>query len=123
MSNDISYDLVFTTPKKAQLLQVKSYLEDKKSRWDNRGEKTAADLLKETGLQNAAEVVCLGFEFGKIQQNGSLEQCSTGSRTGCTSWRPMVRVTGSRTPKHRSKADESDQEGGGRSCSSASAPL
>jgi formylglycine-generating enzyme required for sulfatase activity len=70
MSNDISYDLVFIAPKKAQLLQVKSYLEDKKSRWDNRGEKTAADLLKETGLQNAAEIVCWGFEFGKIQQNG-----------------------------------------------------
>jgi hypothetical protein len=70
MSNDISYNLVFTTPKKAQLLQVKSYLEDKKSRWDNRGEKTAADLLQETGLKNAAEVVCWGFEFGKIEQKG-----------------------------------------------------
>jgi len=70
MSNDISYNLVFTAPKKSLILQVKSYLEDKKSRWENRGDKTAADLLNETGLQNAAEVVCWGFEFGKIQQNG-----------------------------------------------------
>jgi formylglycine-generating enzyme required for sulfatase activity len=70
MSNDISYNLIFTASKKVLLMQVKSYLEDKKSRWDNRGEKTAAELLKETGLQNAAEVVCWGFDFGKIQQSG-----------------------------------------------------
>ena len=70
MSNDISYNLVFTAPKKSLILQVKSYLEDKKSRWENRGDKTAADLLNETGLKNTAEVVCWGFEFGKIQQSG-----------------------------------------------------
>ncbi len=70
MSNDVNYNLVFTAPKKALLLHVKSYLEDKKSRWDRRGEKTAADLLKETGLKNVAEVVSWGFEFGKIKKTG-----------------------------------------------------
>ena len=69
MSNDINYNIVFEAPQKVLLMQVKSYLEDKKSRWDNRGEKTAADLLKETGLKHGAEIVCWGFEFGKIQEN------------------------------------------------------
>ena len=69
MSNDISYNLVFEAPQKVLLMQVKSFLEDKKSRWDNRGEKTAADLLKETGLKHGAEIVTWGFEFGKIQEN------------------------------------------------------
>jgi hypothetical protein len=70
MSNDISYHLVFTAPKKNLLLQVKRYLEDKKSRWENRGEKTAQDLLKESGLEKGAEVVSWGFIFGKIKNNG-----------------------------------------------------
>jgi formylglycine-generating enzyme required for sulfatase activity len=69
MSNDISYNLVFEAPQKVLLMHVKSYLEDKKSRWDNRGEKTAADLLKETGLKHGAEIVTWGFQFGKIQEN------------------------------------------------------
>lgn len=70
MSNDINYNLIFHAPQKVLLMQVKSYLEDKKSRWENRGEKTAADLLQETGLKHAAEVVTWGFEFGKIQKTG-----------------------------------------------------
>lgn len=81
MSNDIDYNLVFTAPKKIILIQVQSYLEDKKFRWDNRGEKTATELLKETGLQKGAEVVTWGFNFGKIQ-----EDIGGGFSVEVTSW-------------------------------------
>ena len=64
---------------------MKRYLEDKKSRWDNRGEKTAEDLLKESGLEKGAEVVSWGFIFGKIKNNGdsfSVEVTSWANENG-----------------------------------------
>lgn len=68
MSNDINYKLRFSANEKDTLIKVKEYLTEKKEIWENRGEKSAKQILKELGLKNPAEVVTWGFDFGEIEQ-------------------------------------------------------
>lgn len=81
MSNDVSYNLVFSGDTRDAVEAVISYFEEKKRRWEGRGNKTTPQLMKEVGAADRGEVVTWGFDFGEITETGE-----GGWQVEATSW-------------------------------------